>query len=116
MDRAGFFSFCVGRAHPMVPRLESDRAADRRIRGVALKVSQTRLHERSGLTFTAVGFGGAPIGNFNGVSTESAAADMVAQSWEQGVRYFDTAPGYGNGLSEYRLGHALRNYDRSRLV
>jgi D-threo-aldose 1-dehydrogenase len=81
-----------------------------------LKVSQTRLHERSGLTFTAVGFGGAPIGNFNGLSTESAAADMVAQSWELGVRYFDTAPGYGNGLSEYRLGHALRNYDRSRLV
>ena len=34
----------------------------------------------------------------------------------QGIRYFDTAPGYGNGLSEYRLGQALRQRDRRELV
>jgi D-threo-aldose 1-dehydrogenase len=89
--------------------MDASEAAD-------VKVSQETIHERSKLTFTAIGYGGAPIGNFNGTFTESAAADMVAQSWDQGVRYFDTAPGYGNGLSEYRLGHALRNYDRSELV
>ena len=81
-----------------------------------MKISQTTRHDRSRLTFTAAGFGGAPIGNFNGAFTEHDAADLVTQSWEQGVRYFDTAPGYGNGLSEYRLGHTLRNYDRSDLI
>jgi len=81
-----------------------------------MKLSDTRFNQRSGLSFTAVGYGGAPIGNFNGTATDAQAADLVAQSWDQGVRYFDTAPGYGNGLSEYRLGHALRTYERSELV
>ena len=81
-----------------------------------MKITQETVHERSKLTFTAVGYGGAPIGNFNGTFSETEAAHMVQQSWSQGVRYFDTAPGYGNGLSEYRLGHAIRNYDRTELV
>jgi D-threo-aldose 1-dehydrogenase len=81
-----------------------------------MKLSDKRIHQRSGLAFTAFGFGGAPVGNFNGAFTDEAASDMVEQAWAQGVRYFDTAPGYGNGLSEYRLGHALRRYDRHELV
>jgi D-threo-aldose 1-dehydrogenase len=78
--------------------------------------SEVRIHDRTGLAFTAVGYGGAPIGNFNGVFTDADAADLVEQAWDQGVRYFDTAPGYGNGLSEYRLGHALRRHERADLV
>lgn len=81
-----------------------------------MKITQETVHERSRLTFTALGYGGAPIGNFNGTFTDAEAEAMVVQSWSQGVRYFDTAPGYGNGLGEYRLGHALRNFDRSQLV
>ena len=81
-----------------------------------MKVSDSTVHRRSGLAFTALSFGGAPIGNFNGAFTEPEAQDMVTQAWEQGIRYFDTAPGYGNGLSEYRLGHALRERDRNELV
>ncbi len=81
-----------------------------------MSLSERRIHARSGLSFTALGFGGAPIGNFNGVIADGEALDMVTQSWRQGVRYFDTAPGYGNGLSEYRLGHALRQLDRSEMV
>ena len=81
-----------------------------------MQISESVVHERSKLAFTAVGYGGAPIGNFNGVFTEPEAEAMVRQAWDQGVRFFDTAPGYGNGLSEYRLGHALRTYDRSQLV
>jgi D-threo-aldose 1-dehydrogenase len=81
-----------------------------------MRISDSTLHERSGLTFTAFGFGGAPIGNFNGVFTDDEALDMVSQSWQQGVRFFDTAPGYGNGLSEYRLGQAVRKYDRAEMV
>lgn len=81
-----------------------------------MKLSELRTHTRSGLEFTAVGFGGAPIGNYNGTFTETEAFGMVAQAWDQGVRYFDTAPGYGNGLSEFRLGHALRHYDSTSVV
>jgi D-threo-aldose 1-dehydrogenase len=81
-----------------------------------MKVSYTKTHQRTGLRFTALSYGGAPIGNFNGTFDDTGATDMVAQAWEQGIRYFDTAPGYGNGLSEYRLGHALRTYNRDSLV
>jgi D-threo-aldose 1-dehydrogenase len=79
-------------------------------------VSDTKVNARSGLTFTALSYGGAPIGNFNGVFSDADAQDMVSQAWDQGIRYFDTAPGYGNGLSEHRLGHALRSRDRKELV
>ncbi|MBB5163769.1 aldo/keto reductase [Mycobacterium sp. AZCC_0083] len=79
-------------------------------------VSDTKVNARSGLTFTALGYGGAPIGNYNGVFSDADAQDMVSQAWDQGIRYFDTAPGYGNGLSEHRLGHALRRRDRKELV
>jgi D-threo-aldose 1-dehydrogenase len=81
-----------------------------------MKLSDTRVHERSGLEFTAIGYGGAPIGNFNGVFTDAEARELVDLAWDQGMRYFDTAPGYGNGLSEYRLGHALRDRDRADTV
>ncbi|CKI10616.1 aldo/keto reductase [Mycolicibacterium smegmatis] len=81
-----------------------------------MQPSVTRTHARSGLTFTAIGYGGAPIGNFNGTFTELEALAMVDQSWDQGIRYFDTAPGYGNGLSEHRLGQALRQHNRSEYV
>jgi len=79
-------------------------------------VSDTKVNARSGLTFTALSYGGAPIGNFNGVFSDADAQDMISQAWDQGIRYFDTAPGYGNGLSEHRLGHALRRRDRKELV
>ena len=81
-----------------------------------MKVSDTKVNARSGLTFTALSFGGAPIGNFNGAFTEDEAQQMVSQAWDQGIRYFDTAPGYGNGLSEHRLGLALRQRDRKDYV
>lgn len=81
-----------------------------------MQPSATRTHARSGLTFTALGYGGAPIGNFNGTFTEAEARTMVDQSWDLGIRYFDTAPGYGNGLSEHRLGQALRSRERHELV
>jgi D-threo-aldose 1-dehydrogenase len=58
---------------------------------------------------TRLGFGGAAIGNlFAEVDDESAAAAVNA-AWDNGIRYFDTAPHYGLGLSERRLGAALRD-------
>ena len=52
----------------------------------------------------ALGFGTAPLGNmFRAIPDEEAAATVEA-AWDQGIRYFDTAPFYGAGLSEIRLG------------
>src|SRR5436190_9355866 len=58
------------------------------------------------------GFGGAPLGNlFTPIAHDDAVA-LVRAAQERGVRYFDTAPHYGNGLSEHRIGAALRNVPR----
>lgn len=63
-----------------------------------------------------LGFGGAPIGNlYRRVTDERAAATIVA-AWDAGMRYFDTAPHYGLGLSERRLGAALAHRDRNAYV
>jgi D-threo-aldose 1-dehydrogenase len=59
------------------------------------------------LSFSALGFGGAPIGNMNRVLSEAEAQATVRQAWALGARYFDTAPLYGHGLSERRVGVAL---------
>ncbi|OBZ15039.1 D-threo-aldose 1-dehydrogenase [Bacillus sp. FJAT-27264] len=54
-----------------------------------------------------IGFGSAPLGNmFRNIPEEEAMATVDA-AWEQGIRYFDTAPFYGAGLAEIRLGEAL---------
>ncbi|MGW6496073.1 aldo/keto reductase [Nonomuraea angiospora] len=67
-----------------------------------------------GVEVSRHGFGGAPIGNlYQGVSEEQARATVDA-AWDAGVRLFDTAPHYGLGLSERRLGAALK--DRSGYV
>jgi D-threo-aldose 1-dehydrogenase len=64
----------------------------------------------------ALGFGTAPLGNmFRNIPEEEAAATVHA-AWEQGTRYFDTAPFYGAGLSEIRLGKALQAYPRADYV
>src|SRR5690349_10065932 len=64
----------------------------------------------------ALGFGTAPLGNmFRAIAEEEAQATVHA-AWDAGVRYFDTAPFYGSGLSEIRLGEALSRYNRDDYV
>lgn len=63
---------------------------------------------RTGLEVTAMSFGAAPIGNFLKPIGEEVAKAMVDAAWEGGIRTFDTSPLYGHGLSELRLGAALR--------
>lgn len=72
----------------------------------------TRLG-RSGVEVTPLGFGGASIGNLYAPLDDAQAQEAVRAAWQRGVRYFDTAPHYGLGLSERRLGAALRAYDRA---
>lgn len=65
------------------------------------------------LSFTRLGFGGAPLGNFPVALTDAAAEAVVHAAWDAGLRYFDTAPLYGHGLSELRIGRVLRDKPRS---
>ncbi len=60
------------------------------------------------LHFTELGFGGAPLGNLYRPLTEKEARLTLETVWASGVRYFDTAPLYGLGLSESRLNGFLR--------
>jgi D-threo-aldose 1-dehydrogenase len=71
---------------------------------------------KGGVRFTEMGFGTAPIGNLYRAITDQAAEETLAAAWEAGVRYFDTAPLYGLGLSETRLNHFLRGRPRDSYV
>ena len=61
---------------------------------------------------TRVIFGAAAIGNLYAPVEPDAAAAAVDAAWDAGIRTFDTAPHYGLGLSERRLGEALRSRPR----
>ncbi|WP_101383024.1 aldo/keto reductase [Kitasatospora sp. GP30] len=61
-------------------------------------------------------FGAAGIGNLFTPVSDPDAALAIEAAWESGVRYFDTAPHYGLGLSEHRLGEALRARPRDEYV
>ncbi|MGW2836456.1 aldo/keto reductase [Streptomyces sp. NPDC001493] len=68
---------------------------------------------RTAVEVTELSFGAAAIGNlFSAVDPEQAALAVDA-AWDEGVRHFDTAPHYGLGLSERRLGAALRSRPRA---
>jgi D-threo-aldose 1-dehydrogenase len=66
-----------------------------------------------GLSFTELGFGAAPLGNLFRAISEAEAQAVLEAAWQAGVRYFDTAPLYGLGLSETRLNHFLRDKPRA---
>jgi D-threo-aldose 1-dehydrogenase len=58
-----------------------------------------------------LGFGGAAVGNLYAPMSDAVAHDVIKAALAEGVRYFDTAPHYGFGLSEGRLGEALVGHD-----
>jgi D-threo-aldose 1-dehydrogenase len=62
----------------------------------------------SGVPVTAIGLGAAPLGNLYTPVDDDVAAATVSRAWECGIRYVDTAPHYGLGLSERRVGAAVR--------
>lgn len=68
---------------------------------------------RSGVEVSALSFGAAGIGNLFTAVGDEQAYEAVDAAWSGGIRYFDTAPHYGIGLSERRLGAALRERPRA---
>ena len=63
-----------------------------------------------------LGFGGGPAGWLRSERADDDVFELVEAAWSHGIRYFDTAPYYGYGASERRLGAFLRVQDRSAFV
>jgi D-threo-aldose 1-dehydrogenase len=70
----------------------------------------------TGVEISTVGIGGGPIGNLFAPMNDADAGSLLHAAIERRIRYFDTAPVYGMGLAETRLGHALAPYRRDRFV
>lgn len=68
------------------------------------------------IRFTRLGFGSAPLGNLYKAISEEQARDTLETAWKAGMRYFDTAPLYGLGLSETRINHFLRGKKRADYI
>jgi len=81
-----------------------------------MQVAARRRVGTTRLEITALGFGGAPLGNLYAPISDATALDTVNAAYAAGIRYFDTAPYYGHGLSEHRLGQALRTRSRDAYV
>ena len=68
------------------------------------------------LQVTRLGMGTAPIGNLYSNIDDAGAIETVRRSYENGIRFFDTAPLYGKGEAERRLGEALRGIPRDEVI
>ena len=64
---------------------------------------------KTNLSLTNLGIGTAPIGGWPKALNENKALEILETAWQNGIRYFDTAPLYGFGMAEERLGKFLKN-------
>jgi D-threo-aldose 1-dehydrogenase len=71
---------------------------------------------RTDLSITRLGLGTAPLAGLFRAVDESDALKVIDRAWEMGLRFFDTAPLYGHGLGEMRVGRALRERPRSEFT
>jgi len=76
----------------------------------------TRRFPRRDVAVSQLGVGTAPFGSAAPADTDASVADTFATMHRAGLRYFDTAPFYGLGLAEHRVGACLRTVDRRALV
>ena len=76
----------------------------------------TRQLGATGLPVSVLGLGGAPLGELFETIPEARAQDIVRTAWEGGIRFYDTAPWYGHGQSEHRMGHFLRQQPRQNFA
>ncbi|NIA67479.1 aldo/keto reductase [Pelagibius litoralis] len=78
-------------------------------------MAQRRLG-KTGLQVTEIGFGTAPLGNLYEKIDDKVAMQTLEAAWDGGLRFIDTAPFYGYGLAEQRVGEFLRNQPRDAFV
>ena len=75
-----------------------------------------RFLGKTGIELPLLGFGGAPLGELFKKAEVLQVEETLNQAYEIGIRYYDTAPWYGHGLSEHRLGHMLRQKIRNEFI
>jgi D-threo-aldose 1-dehydrogenase len=71
---------------------------------------------RTSLSVTRLGLGTAPLAGLYEEVAEEQALQVIERAWETGIRHFDTAPLYGHGHAEIRLGKALHDKPRDEFV
>ena len=71
---------------------------------------------KTNINLTAIGFGGAPLGNLFENLDERSCYDILEKTYETGVNIYDTSPLYGYGLSEHRLGNFLKTVDEELVL
>ena len=81
-----------------------------------MKATDKRPLGRTKLKVTVLGLGTATLGNLYAPVSDADAHDTVKTAFDAGVRFVDTAPFYGHGWSEHRVGEALRAYKRDDIV
>ena len=81
-----------------------------------MKATDKRPLGRTKLKVTVLGLGTATLGNLYAPVTDADAHDTLKTAFDAGVRFVDTAPFYGHGWSEHRVGEALRGYKRDDIV
>jgi D-threo-aldose 1-dehydrogenase len=70
----------------------------------------------SSVKVTRLGLGTLALGNLYGALSDREAEGTVAEALRVGIRYIDTAPSYGFGIAEERIGRVLRGVERSQWV
>ncbi|GIT62656.1 MAG: hypothetical protein Ct9H300mP21_02020 [Pseudomonadota bacterium] len=77
---------------------------------------ETRLLGNTGIKIPSLGFGGAPLGEFFEKVEHLQEIETLDEAFSSGIRYYDTAPWYGHGLSEHRLGNLLPQKNRHEYI
>jgi D-threo-aldose 1-dehydrogenase len=80
------------------------------------EVNARAIVGKTNLSVPRVGIGTAPLGNMFHAHTEAEADAVLASAVAHGLRYFDTAPLYGHGLAEQRVGRAVAGLARDEVI
>ena len=72
-----------------------------------------RFIGKTNVEVSELGFGTAPLGGWPVEVSDKNAQSSLQTAWDLGIRYFDTAPLYGSGMSEIRLGNFFKNQKRN---
>jgi D-threo-aldose 1-dehydrogenase len=71
---------------------------------------------KTALSVPVLGFGSAHLGELYNLVTEADSVATVDAAWDAGIRLYDSAPWYGLGLAEHRMGYGLRHHPRNEYV
>ncbi|MGD0733457.1 MAG: aldo/keto reductase [Terracidiphilus sp.] len=83
---------------------------------MSLNVTSRRKIASTGLEVTALGYGSCPLSGLYCDVPTAQALDVLSTAWDLGIRYFDTAPFYGNGRVEHLIGQILREREGSYVL